>query len=437
MRISDGDGVANLIEQQLGSRPDMINTDDDGLTDGEEQALGANPADALDPAVSRAIELDGALSDYLEVPISIHQRMANWTLEAWVNPSRITGNVGTLVRRVVQNLGGGANAMNYVLGVETNRTGQLQMYGGYVLPDGREVFVRGGALATGVWTFVAASFDSLSATLALYTNGCLAAVSNAVFSAPPINGKGGETFLRIGEGFNGRIDEVRLWNMARPVHSIRTNFNKTVSETQTNLVHYFRFDDGQAVTNRFPFGSYHQPHGAQDFVCGKDWMEQWKHAAMFHGNVRFVEPGGVQPPASLRINLLPPGAVTAGAQWSMNGGSYNNSGDTLGDLAAGLHTLLYKSIMGWTAPSNEVITLTNGVACTLTRTYLRNGSLTFNLEPLAAVATGAQWRVDSGAWQDNNNVVSNLSPGTHAVEFKSVNGWVAPVYEVRHDFGRR
>ena len=139
--------------------------------------------------------------------------MVDWTLEAWVNPANVTGGVGTIVRRVVQNLGGGSNAMNFVLGVETNASGALQAYAGYVLADGHQYIVHGGALPTGAWTHVAAVYNSANATLALYTNGYLAASSNGLYSAPPINGKGGETFLRIGEDFQGRLDEVRLWNL--------------------------------------------------------------------------------------------------------------------------------------------------------------------------------------------------------------------------------
>ena len=230
----------------------------------------------------------------------------DWTLEAWVNPANVTGGVGVIVRRVVQNLGGGSNAMNYVLGVETNASGALQAYAGYVLADGHPYIVRGGDLPTGAWTHAAAIYNSANASLTLYTNGMLAVSSNGLYSAPPINGKGGETFVRIGEDFQGRIDEVRLWNVSprRAARYGRTT-TRPFRKPQTNLVHYFRFDDGQATTNSLPFNPYHQPHGAQDFTYTQDWMEEWKHAALFHGNARFVEPGGVVPPPSLRVILLP------------------------------------------------------------------------------------------------------------------------------------
>ena len=422
----DGDGVVNLTEQKLGSRPDMVDTDDDGLTDNEERGAGSNPADATDPSISRSAEFGGAPSDYLEVPISIDQRLGDWTLEAWVNPSNVAEGVGTIVRRVVQNLGSGTNAMNFILGVETNASGTLQAFAGYVLEDGSRYIIHGGYLPTGMWTYAAAVYNSADASLALYTNGSLAVSSNGLFSAPPINGKGGETFVRIGEDLRGRVDEVRLWNTTRSASDILANYSNTVSETQTNLVHYFRFDDSQAVTNSLPFGVFHQPHGAQDYTHNQDWMNQWKHAGQFHGQAGFYGMGAIQPPASLRILLLPASAVTAGAQWSLDGGEYNDSGDTLGNLSAGTHTLLFKSISGWTAPASETIVLSNGVAETITRTYLLNGSLTVNIEPVS-VGTSAQWRVDSsGAWQSSGSTVSNLAPYTHTIEFKPVDGWLEP-----------
>ena len=425
----DGDGVVNLTEQQLGSRPDIVDTDDDGLTDNEERGAGTNPAGATDPAVSRSVEFDGALSDYLEVPTSIRQRMVDWSIEAWVNAESVAGGQGVIIRRVVQNLAGGADAMNFVLGVETNASGGLQFYTGYVLSNAVEYIIRGGVLPAGDWTHVAAVYNSANASLTLYTNGYYAVSSNGLYSAPPINGKGGDTFVRIGEDFEGRIDEVRVWDVVRTVTQIRTNFTKTVSESQTNLVHYFRFDDGEATTNVVAYNPYHQPHGAQDFTYATDWMDEWIHAASRHGNVRFVEPGGVVPPPSLRINILPPAAISDGAQWSLDGGGYNNSGVTLNNLSPGPHSVLYRSIYGWTAPSNEVLVLTNGVATTLSRTYVMNGSLRVGLEPLSAVSAGAQWRLDGGVWQNSGVTLSNLAPTVHTVEFKPIDGWAEPVAE--------
>lgn len=54
------------------------------------------------------------------------------------------------------------------------------------------------------------------------------------------------------------------------------------------------------------------------------------------------------------------------------------------------------------------------------------GSLRVNIQPPAAVADGAQWRVGGGAWRDSGTSATNLPAGEHTVEFQSVAGWAAP-----------
>ena len=56
----------------------------------------------------------------------------------------------------------------------------------------------------------------------------------------------------------------------------------------------------------------------------------------------------------------------------------------------------------------------------------QTGSLQVTISPAAAVAAGAQWRVDGGAWQNSDQTVSNLAVGSHTVEFGALAGWVKP-----------
>ncbi len=54
------------------------------------------------------------------------------------------------------------------------------------------------------------------------------------------------------------------------------------------------------------------------------------------------------------------------------------------------------------------------------------GSVHVTLEPAEAVAAGAQWKLDSGAWQDNGATLASVPGGMHTVSFKSVTGWNTP-----------
>ena len=54
------------------------------------------------------------------------------------------------------------------------------------------------------------------------------------------------------------------------------------------------------------------------------------------------------------------------------------------------------------------------------------GSLRVIISPPQALADGAQWRLDGGTWQDSGDLVKNLIPGIHTVEFNIVGNWIRP-----------
>jgi len=56
---------------------------------------------------------------------------------------------------------------------------------------------------------------------------------------------------------------------------------------------------------------------------------------------------------SLTVTLQPAGAVSAGAQWRVDGGSYRNTGDPATGLTPGSHTVSFKSVSGYTTPANQ------------------------------------------------------------------------------------
>ena len=54
------------------------------------------------------------------------------------------------------------------------------------------------------------------------------------------------------------------------------------------------------------------------------------------------------------------------------------------------------------------------------------GSVRVLISPVEVVSAGAQWRLDEGPWQDSGASVSNLIPGTYALEFSTVGRWTRP-----------
>jgi len=132
---------------------------------------------------------------------------------------------------------------------------------------------------------------------------------------------------------------------------------------------------------------------------------------------------------SLQVNLAPAGAVSAGAQWQVDGGAWQNSGATVSGLSVGNHPVTFNTLSGWTTPGNQSVTVNANQTTTATGTYVvipQIGSLQVTIGPAGAVSAGAQWQVDGGAWQNSGATVSGLSVGNHPVVFNTVSGWTTP-----------
>lgn len=104
------------------------------------------------------------------------------------------------------------------------------------------------------WVHCAATYDSATSKINIYTNGILAASTPNDAGGSPLNGgKIRQTSLPLTFGliqgtgntyFNGSIDEVRIWNIARSDAEIFRDFHSRLSGTEPGLVGYWQFDGG-------------------------------------------------------------------------------------------------------------------------------------------------------------------------------------------------
>ena len=138
------------------------------------------------------------------------------TLEAWVNPS----TVNSVWRDVIYK-----GNDNYFLEATSSHSG---VPGGGGTFGGANVTTFGTAVLTSsTWTHLAVTYDS--ATLRLYVNGVqvssLAQTGSILVSANPLQIGGDSIF---GQFFQGRIDEVRVYNAALPAAQIQTDMNTPV-----------------------------------------------------------------------------------------------------------------------------------------------------------------------------------------------------------------
>jgi len=134
---------------------------------------------------------------------------------------------------------------------------------------------------------------------------------------------------------------------------------------------------------------------------------------------------------SLLVTITPAAAVSAGAQWEVDGGTLQDSGATLTNLAVGNHTVGFSTIPGWTSPANQIVAVKSNLTVTATGIYVQQfGSLQVNISPPSAITAGAKWQVDGGTLQNSGATVSGLSVGNHAVSFSTVSGWMTPANQI-------
>jgi M6 family metalloprotease-like protein len=137
--------------------------------------------------------------------------------------------------------------------------------------------------------------------------------------------------------------------------------------------------------------------------------------------------------SDLTVTLLPAEAITAGAQWSVDGGTtWNDSGATVENLAAGPLKVFFKPATGYNSPATKTVTISLKQTTTATGTYTLatsgTGSLKVNISPkVSSTFLGGQWSIDDGAtWNDTGTTVPSLTAGSYVVTFSAVDSYTAP-----------
>ena len=95
----------------------------------------------------------------------------------------------------------------------------------------------------GVWHHVAATFDG--AILKIYLDGALVGSKSTNFDTMPLEFSiGYRGAYNPSEYFNGDIEEVRVWNVARTQTEINDFKNNRLILPQTGLISYYKFNQG-------------------------------------------------------------------------------------------------------------------------------------------------------------------------------------------------
>ena len=173
----------------------------------------------------------------------------DFTVEAWVKPSKNVKSNGTYGNWIYANMGGGNGRYIFLI------------YGGrlcsfHASPRGwYEAAGDGGVIPVGTWTHVAMARTSTS--IKFYVNGQFVSETNAVnggsFLAAPTGGS--QTIGNQHSGLNntenanndrvfqGRLSDVRVWTTERTAEEIAANYAKRLRGNEENLFTYVPFSD--------------------------------------------------------------------------------------------------------------------------------------------------------------------------------------------------
>jgi len=229
-------------------------------------------------------------------------------------------------------------------------------------------------------------------------------------------------------------------------YTVTTNFTQLIypNPIYTSITHGYTFSDYMAdidagrpvliqVEGHTMLGYGYDTTGSVVYL--HDTWDYANHTMTWGGSYSTMAHYGVSvlrlATGSLQVNLSPPDAVTAGAQWAVDGGGWQASGATVSGLAPGSHAVTYKAVSGWDAPAGESPTVTAGSTTTLDRAYTQQtGSLKVTINPpevrSGRIPAHAQWRVDGGAWNDSGATVTGLTVGGHTVNYSAVPGYSTP-----------
>ncbi|HXJ44824.1 MAG TPA: LamG-like jellyroll fold domain-containing protein, partial [Bryobacteraceae bacterium] len=202
-----------------------------------------------------ALDFDGR-DDQVEIAANTFSSVVNnFTIELWANPAgnrtqtaeATSGVSGVNVAQhqiqrfaVFPDRGNVAYGSSHVsAGLSIGRNGISAYEQGTNYLPSRLVYSN----AVSGWTHVALVYANRAPRL--YVNGTLvrSGAASAFTSVHPSGSLGGSPQADYGN-FQGQLDEVRIWNVARSQSQIQSNMTISLTGAEANLVTYFRCDEG-------------------------------------------------------------------------------------------------------------------------------------------------------------------------------------------------
>jgi hypothetical protein len=327
------------------------------------------------------------------------------TLEAWVNPSTVSG-LGV----IIGNYATGTNDMQFLLRRDFDE------YAFWVSEGTGFKVVNSGPLTVvpGTWQHVAGVWDG--SELKIYIDGVLKATTAGVtgssldnVSNPVIVG-----YNYRNENFSGNIDEIRMWTTARSQCEINTYKNCEIPTSSVDLLVNYHFNQGLA--------SYSNPgEMVLSDVSGNGYNGSLNGFSLNGTTSNWTAPGGV---VSGYTTALTPPVVT------VNSGTIC-AGESFTMVPAGAITYTYSGGTDIVTPASDAtFTVTGADAIGCENTAI--SSVTVNALPTVTVNSGticagqSFTMVPSGAvtftYSNGSDVTMPTSDATYTVTGTDANG---------------
>jgi hypothetical protein len=135
---------------------------------------------------------------------------------------------------------------------------------------------------------------------------------------------------------------------------------------------------------------------------------------------------------SLQVTILPAAVVTSGAKWRVDGGSFQAGGATMPGLTPGSHTISFNTVLGWSTPTSQTVSITNLLASGVTVSYVQlvsqpptlagptagAGALHFTLNGTVGSNYVIQASTNLTVW---TSIATNIMPATGLAPFTDSN----------------
>ncbi len=200
-----------------------------------------------DPTVGHALGFDG-VNDFVSMGDPASNTLdlgASATIEAWV---RFNALPSSSLATIASKDQGPGTQNKWIFGYANNYAGVSNATFLHINGPGGSVFLSSSnwTPVIGQWYHLAIVKDGNS--YAFYRDGVADGTASTAVAVPDVTAA-----LEIGraEGgfhFNGSIDEVRLWNVARSQPDILTNVEQLLAGNEVGLAGYWRFDEGTGST---------------------------------------------------------------------------------------------------------------------------------------------------------------------------------------------